>query len=168
MDFLVRKKISLHMSYTVLDSLPFPRLTIDDPRVAMLIPLALQLTCTAPEMMEYWNAMAGFGLVEPCPVDASLPGFSSEDVRLEARARIEVIVACDIFQLSRNEIEYILDTFPIVRRKDEAAHGEYRTKRVILEVYDAVQRAMETGELYRTLLDPPPADPQVAHPPRDG
>ena len=29
-----------------------------------------------------------------------------------------------------------MDTFPIVRRKDEAKNGEYRTKRLILEAYD--------------------------------
>ena len=56
-----------------------------------------------------------------------------------------------------------METFPIVKRKDVAAHGEYRTKRVILEIYDAMQRAMDTGEPYQTRLDPPPADPHVAH-----
>ena len=40
-------------------------------------------------------------------------------------------------------------------------------KRVILEIYDAMQKAMETGEPYQTLLDPPPADPRVAHPVRE-
>ncbi|MBU0703865.1 MAG: hypothetical protein KKC18_08355 [Chloroflexi bacterium] len=29
----------------------------------------------------------------------------------------------------------------------------------------AMQRAIETGEPYQTLLDPPPADPRMAHPP---
>ena len=57
-----------------------------------------------------------------------------------------------------------METFPIVRRKDEAAHGEFRTKRVILETYDAMQHAIESGQPYQTLLDPPPADPRVAHP----
>ena len=57
-----------------------------------------------------------------------------------------------------------MDTFPIVRRKHEAAHGEYRTKRVILAVYDAMQRAMDSGAPYTTPLDPPPADPRVTHP----
>ena len=60
-----------------------------------------------------------------------------------------------------------MDTFPIVRRKDEEKHGEYRTKRVILECYDAMERAKETGEPYKTILDPPPADPRVVHPPRE-
>ena len=65
--------------------------------------------------------------------------------------------------LARDDVDY-METFPIVRRKDEAAHGRgaYRTKRVILEIYDAMQRASESGQPYQTLLDPPPADPRVA------
>ena len=60
-----------------------------------------------------------------------------------------------------------METFPIVKRKDIKAHGEYRTKRVILEMYDAMAAAMQGGVPYQTRLDPPPADPRVAHPPRD-
>lgn len=44
----------------------------------------------------------------------------------------------------------------------EEAHGTYRTKDTILAIHDA----MATGAPYRTLLDPLPADPRVAHPPR--
>ena len=66
----------------------------------------------------------------------------------------------------RDAVADILDTFPIVRRKDEAAHGEYRTNRVILEFYDALSESTHTGRTYQTRLDPPPADPRVAHPPR--
>ena len=55
-------------------------------------------------------------------------------------------------------MDYILETFPIVKRKDEQAHGAYRTKRVILDIYDAMQQAMETGAAYQTRLDPPPAN----------
>ena len=72
-----------------------------------------------------------------------------------------------LYGIARHDVDYIMDTFPIVKRKDEAAHGEYRTKRVILEIYDAMQQAIETGQPYQTLLDPPPADPRVAHPPRN-
>ena len=38
--------------------------------------------------------------------------------------------------LTRSEVDHILDSFPIVRRKDEAKFGEYRTKRLILEAFD--------------------------------
>jgi len=61
----------------------------------------------------------------------------------------------------------VFQWFPIVKRKDEATHGEYGTEHVILDIYDAMQQAMETGQPYQTLLDPPPVDPWVAHPPRE-
>jgi hypothetical protein len=69
-----------------------------------------------------------------------------------------------LYGISRDDTAYILDTFPIVRKNDQKAHGEYRTKRVILEVYDAMADATRTGTLYPTRLDPPPADPRVGHP----
>ena len=72
----------------------------------------------------------------------------------------------DHFPTPRDAVDYILGTFPIVRRKDEARYGEYRTKRVILDTYDAMQTAATTGEPYRTVLDPPPADRSRCHPAR--
>ena len=44
-------------------------------------------------------------------------------------------------------------------------HGEYSTKRIIPECYEAMAEAMKTGPPYQTILDPPPADPVVAHEP---
>ncbi|MGE0057710.1 MAG: N-6 DNA methylase [Dehalococcoidia bacterium] len=69
-----------------------------------------------------------------------------------------------LYGIERDDVGYIMDTFPIVCRKDEAAHGEYRTKRLILERYDALAEAAANGTEYQTVLDPPPADPRVAHP----
>jgi hypothetical protein len=43
-----------------------------------------------------------------------------------------------LYGLTREELDYILDTFPIVRRKDEERWGEYRTKRMVLEKYDVL------------------------------
>jgi Eco57I restriction-modification methylase len=68
------------------------------------------------------------------------------------------------FGFARADVEHVLSTFPKVRAYDEKAHGEYRTKRVILEIYDAMAVAARTGKPYQTRLDPPPADPSVAHP----
>ena len=33
-------------------------------------------------------------------------------------------------------MDYILETFPIVKRKDIAKYGSYRTKETILQLYD--------------------------------
>ena len=70
------------------------------------------------------------------------------------------------FPTPRDAIAYILDTFPIVRRKDEQRHGDYRTKHTILDIYDAMQASFATDGPYRTRLAPPPADPSRCHPPR--
>jgi len=70
-----------------------------------------------------------------------------------------------LYDIVRDDVDYIMETFPIVKRKDEAAHGEYRTKRVILELYDEMSNGVES---YVTRLDPPPADPRVAHPAKEG
>jgi hypothetical protein len=50
----------------------------------------------------------------------------------------------------------VLTTFPIVRRHDEEAYGEFRTQRVILEIYDSLQQAMQSGRAYQSPLSPPP------------
>ncbi|MFH1296730.1 MAG: hypothetical protein ABIJ04_05590 [Bacteroidota bacterium] len=68
-----------------------------------------------------------------------------------------------IYPTPRHAVDYIMETFPIVKRRDIAQYGEYRTKNLILEIYDAMQRAKESGTPYQTILEPPPADPQVAH-----
>jgi hypothetical protein len=64
------------------------------------------------------------------------------------------------FSTPRDAVSYIMDTFPIVRRKDEEKYdGDYRTKRIILEIYDEMAEAMHTGIPYKTRLDPPPGPP---------
>jgi len=69
------------------------------------------------------------------------------------------------FPTPRHVVDYIMETFPIVKRKDEAKfNGDYRTKRVILEIFDALADSMRTGKPYQTRLDPPPADVTCCHP----
>jgi hypothetical protein len=69
-----------------------------------------------------------------------------------------------LYEISREDVDYIMGTFPIVQRRDEEKHGEYRTKRVILEIYDEMTEAIRAGNPYQTHLDPPPADQLQTHP----
>lgn len=87
-----------------------------------------------------------------------------EERRALLRAEIDAAYF-HLYGIARDDADYILDTFPIVKRKDEQRFGEYRTKRLILEVYDAMAKAAETGDPYRTILDPRPGD-GPRHPPR--
>ena len=48
-----------------------------------------------------------------------------------------------------------METFSGVRRNDEARFGEYRTKRVNLEMYGAMPRTTETGRPYVGLIPSP-------------
>ncbi len=51
-----------------------------------------------------------------------------------------------------------MDTFPTVRKREEALCGAYRTKDLILDVYDRMAHARATGGEYRTVLNPPPGE----------
>lgn len=76
--------------------------------------------------------------------------------------RIELDAAFfHLYGIAREDLKYVLESFPIVRRKDEAEYGEYQTKRLILEVFDALQHAIDTGVPYRS-----PLNPQPGHGPR--
>ena len=61
-----------------------------------------------------------------------------------------------MYGIKRDDVAYVLETFPIVKRKDVERYGSFRTKELILEVYDRMSEAMRTGEPYQTVVDPPP------------
>jgi len=123
-----------------------------DNHAAWLLPRVLELTYTA------WD-------LQPFARDC---GYDGPPFRWDPERRF--LLRCELdaaffhlYGISRDDAAYILDTFPIVRRKDEERIGEYRMKRVILEIYDALAESARTGQPYRTRLDPPPADPRLAH-----
>lgn len=70
------------------------------------------------------------------------------------------------FPTPRDAVAYIMDTFPIVKRKDEKNFGTYRTRDTILALYDDLAESQRTGRPFVSPLDPPPADPRCCHPPR--
>ena len=72
-----------------------------------------------------------------------------------------------LYEVRRKDVDYILDTFPIIKRKDEERYEEYRTRLLILDVYDRMAEAIQTGEPYQTILDPPPGQ-GPRHPGRIG
>lgn len=72
------------------------------------------------------------------------------DERDRGRVRAELDAAVfHLFGLSRDEVSYVMDTFPIVKRKDQAAFGTYRTKDLILSAYDAMAEAKSSGRTYQ-------------------
>jgi hypothetical protein len=143
MDCLVRRKLSSpHLKFFIMDTLPFPRPKLDETWVRRVSPLVLRLTCTSSEMTDFWNAMARVGFCDPIPA-GSVPSEAliEESARDLARAEIDAVVARDVYGLSRTEIGEILESFPVVKKRDLKAYGEFRTRRLILQAYDALDRA---------------------------
>lgn len=71
-----------------------------------------------------------------------------------------------LYGIVRSDVDYIMDTFPIVKRKDESVFGEFQTKRLILEAYDAMQVAIVTGVPFESTLNPPPGQ-GLRHPAKE-
>lgn len=118
-----------------------------------VITLVLELTYTAWDLRQFAADLGHDG-----------PPFRwDEERRSLLRAELDALMF-RLYGIERDDVDYIMDTFPIVKRKDEDAFGEYRTKRLILERYDAMAAADVTGEDYQTILDPPPAHPSLCHP----
>jgi len=88
-----------------------------------------------------------------------------EDRRFLLRCELDAAFF-HLYGINRDDAAYIMDTFPIVKRRDEEKYGTYRTKDTILEIYDAMAAATKTGKPYQTRLNPPPADPSCCHPKR--
>jgi hypothetical protein len=51
------------------------------------------------------------------------------------QAELDAIYA-HLYGVSREDLAYMLETFPIVKRNDEQKFGTYRTKELILKHYD--------------------------------
>lgn len=139
-DFVVRTKVALHMTFSILDSVPFPRLERENPAAREIVVRSLRLSCTGSEMVDFWNMLASESWVAATTTPAEIPGELNEDARLQLRAEIDAIVARDLFGLTRNELEYILTTFPTQKRYQEETYGEFRSRRLILECFDSLPK----------------------------
>ena len=87
----------------------------------------LRLTYTAHDMAPFARDL---GCNSP-------PFIWDEEERRHLRARLDALYF-HLYGLSREDADYILSTFPIVRREDEAAFGTYRTRDLILAYMSAL------------------------------
>jgi hypothetical protein len=115
---------------------------------------ALELTYTAWDLQQF---------AQDCGY-AGPPFHWDEERRFVLRAELDAAFF-HLYGLNQDDTAYILDTFPIVRRKDEQKYnGEYRTKTTILSIYDEMSKAIATGIPFKTHLDPLPGPPETPLP----
>ena len=76
-----------------------------------------------------------------CGVHDRLPDRRGTGDRAQLRAEIDAYVA-HLYGLSRDDFAYILDTFPVLKKKEKKAFGEFMSKRKCLEEYDRIGKIM--------------------------
>jgi len=153
LDYALRQKLGgLNLTYNYVQQLPVPTPDVweshpswlDQPFNRWTRPRLLELGYTSHDIYAFAQDLGDDG-----------PPFKWDPER-RSLLRAELDAAFfHLYGVQRDDVDYILDTFPIVRRKDEARFDEFRTKRLILEIYDAMAAAQATDTPYRTVLNPP-------------
>ena len=133
-DYVVRQKIQgVTLNWYIIEQLPLisPNAYKREFGVTTARDLVrdhvLRLTYTAHDMAPFARDLGYDG--EPFIWD--------DEERRHLRARLDALYF-HLYGLSRDAAEYVLDTFPIVRREDEAACGTYRTRDMTLAYMNAL------------------------------
>jgi len=143
LDFSARQKISgINMSYFLVNQFPVIEPSFyTEPRRAFVVPKVLELTYTSQSMTPFARDL-GYG---------GPPYRWDEDRRHSLRADLDAFYA-RAYALDRDELRYILDpadvegpkypseTFRVLKEKEIHEFGEYRTRRLVLEAWDRMER----------------------------
>jgi hypothetical protein len=143
-DYVARQKLSgTGMTYFIVKQIACPTpATFDerpawDSRTALrdwMLPRVLELSYTSWRLLPYARDMGDDG-----PPYRWLP-----ERRELLRAELDAAMF-HVYGVTRAETEHVLDAFPVLRKYEERDHGEFRTRHLVLEIYDAMQRAAASG-----------------------
>ena len=166
LDYVARQKVSgTHLNFYLLEQLPVlvPDVYLDP----------------APwhrrSSLGHWFGVRSVELsytsddLRPLALDvgwAGPPFKWDEERRVAIRAEIDAAFFL-LYGLSRQEVEHVIGSFPIVRQRDEAKHGTFKTRDLVLDALDAMAAA-SADRPFVSRLDPPPGDARAAHLPRPG
>ena len=133
-DFVARQKVQgQHLNWFVVEQLPvlapdaYHRRFGDRTAADLVRDHVLRLTYTAHDMAPFARDLGHHG--PPFPWD--------EEERRHLRARLDALYF-HLYGLDRDDAAYILSTFPIIKRQDQAAFNRYRTKDLILAYMNAL------------------------------
>lgn len=126
-DYCSRQKLSgSHLAIFILKQLPIISKTRISSRAKEKVVLnAFELTYTSHSLSCIANDFK----------KPTTPFIWNEKRRFQLQCELDAIYA-HLYGLEKEEMDYILETFPIVKRKDIDKYGSYRTKETILQLYD--------------------------------
>ncbi len=145
LDYSARQKVGgTHLKYHVFKQLP------------VLLPQAYYVRCPWEQSIDVrdWFLPRVLELVytahdlESFALDFGYDGSPFKwDPERRFRLRCELDAAFfHLYGINRSDVEYIMETFPIVKRHDEQEHGQYRTKDEILSFYDRFSNTSIQGK----------------------
>ena len=140
-DYIIRQLPTLPPS-TYQQPCPWDAtLTVED----WILPRVLELTYTA------WDLQ---GFAKDCGYEAA-PFPWNLDRRSWLQAELDAAFF-HLYNIQREDVDFMLESFPIVKRKDRQKFGSFQSKARILRIYDQLTAAMQSGVAYHSDLDPPP------------
>ena len=133
-DFVARQKVQgQHLNWFIVEQLPvivagdYERQFGNKTALDIVHDHVLRLTYTAHDMEPFTKDLGYDG-----------PPFAwDEEGRRHLRARLDALYFL-LYGLSSEDAEYVMGTFPIVRRQDEAEFGGYRSNNLILAYMNAL------------------------------
>lgn len=151
LDFIVRQKLSgKNLNFFLIDQLPVPRPETFETSAPWCASIRLddwiRSRVKQIQLNEDWS-------------DYGVEGLATCVFEREKRDVLSAELDAAIFHLygmDDADIDYVLDSFPVLRRRDIEQFGEYRTKRLILENHDRMQECIDTGTEFVSTLDPAP------------
>lgn len=151
-DFVSRQKISdPNMKLFIWKQLPVPVPDTLEPYTGFLTPRLLELVCTAYDMTSFARDLG----------DCGAPFVWHEERRAQIRAELDAFFF-RLYGVERDDVDYIMETFQTesggLKNNDIAKYGTYRTKNLILDVYDRMADADAAGVAYETTITPLPGD----------
>jgi hypothetical protein len=155
LDYCARQKVTgTHLKYFVFKQLPVPKPDAfsspapwsgDHALATWVKERVLELSYTSYDMTPFAVDLG----------DKGPPFRWDEERRFTMRAELDAAFF-HLYGIERDDVDYIMETFPVVKRRDIERFGSFRTKELALQVYDAMADAERTGHPYQSILDPPP------------
>ncbi|MHA1729349.1 MAG: Eco57I restriction-modification methylase domain-containing protein, partial [Promethearchaeota archaeon] len=136
-DYIVRQKLSTnYLNYFIVEQ--FAILTPEKYNNKIkkeIFKNVLELTYTAYDLEDF---------ARDCGYKGEPFGWDSKR-RAILQAELDAIYA-HLYKINKNDLEYILSTFPVLKRKEIEKFGEFQTKRLVLEAYNKYAKNIEMFE----------------------
>jgi hypothetical protein len=147
-DFVVRQKAGgINLNFFIVEQVPMVCPDGLEQTYSSVSDRAIELSFTTYDLEPFARSLGDIGQ----------PFLWDEGRRFLIAAELDALFF-RLYGIGRDDVNYIMETFPIVKRKDIVEYGSYRTKEIILEFYDRMASADAAGMPYETTISPPPGE----------